>query len=535
MPSFIKSNVLNRISLFALSLLSGILLILAWPVSQLTLLIFIAWIPLLYISDQNIKRNRFFLLSYIAMLIWNAGTTWWIWNSTAPGAIAAIVVNSFFMCLPLYGYFIFKTNYGQKTGVIALITFWLSFEYIHLNWQLSWPWLTLGNVFATHTGWVQWYEYTGVSGGTLWVLMVNLLLYSIIKTNLNKEKLYYSIAGVVILVMPVVLSSVIAPKSNASFAKNNVIIVQPNIDPYNEKFAPNSTDRQIEALIKLSEQSLDSNTRLVLWPETALPVAVWQDQISESPYYKSVFEFVNRHPAITLQTGIETIKNYGAEKVTNTARKNPASGSYYDVFNAGITLKANEPIQLYNKSKLVPGVETLPDFLLWMGAIFEQFGGTAGGYGHDKEAVAFKENGNPYITAPIICYESIYGEYVTNYVQKGANLLTIMTNDGWWGNTAGHKQHLEYARLRAVETRKWVARSANTGISAVIDNTGEIVDSRKWDEASFIKYSIPATGGTTFYVHNGAIIYKLAIFMLVILLAYHLVMLIKKRFVTKSI
>ena len=219
--------------------------------------------------------------------------------------------------------------------------------------------------------------------------------------------------------------------------------------------------------------------------------------------------------------------------MTNTARKNQTSGSYYDVFNAGVIIKANQPIQLYNKSKLVPGVETLPDFLLWMGAIFEQFGGTAGGYGHDKEAVAFKANGNPYITAPIICYESIYGEYVTNYVQKGANLLTIMTNDGWWGNTEGHKQHLQYARLRAVETRKWVARSANTGISAVIDNTGEIVESRKWNEASFIKYSIPPNGGTTFYVSNGAIIYKLAIFMLFMLLAYHLVMLIKKRFVTK--
>ncbi len=159
------------------------------------------------------------------------------------------------------------------------------------------------------------------------------------------------------------------------------------------------------------------------------------------------------------------------------------------------------------------------------------FGGTAGGYGHDKEAVAFKVNGNPYITAPIICYESIYGEYITSYVKKGANLLTIITNDGWWANTPGHKQHLDYARLRAVETRKWIARSANTGISAVIDSNGDIVESRPWDEAAAIKYAIPAISGETFYVRNGALIYGLALFILTVLLAYHFIMILKKRFV----
>lgn len=523
---------MKKYSFLILSFLTGLLLVFAWPVSTFTLLIFVAWVPLLFIADHETNRIRFFLFALLSMFIWNAGTTWWIWKATAPGAIGAIIANSFLMSVPLWGFHIFKTKYGKSTGYISLIVFWLSFEYIHLNWQLSWPWLTLGNVFATRTGWVQWYEFTGVSGGSLWVLLANIMVYNVFKNRNSPKRIASLILTIVILLLPVALSYFVHPPAGSlSRATSNVIIVQPNIDPYSEKFDVASTEGQIQKLIRLSEEKIDSNTRLVLWPETALPVAVFQNQVQENIYYKPVFDFVNRHPYITLQTGIESLKNYGTEKATNTARKNESDETYYDAFNSAIVIKANQPLQFYNKSKLVPGVETLPDFMLWLGAIFEKFGGTAGGYGHDKEAIAFKVDGNPYITAPIICYESIYGEYITNYVKKGANLLTIMTNDGWWANTPGHKQHLNYARLRAIETRKWIARSANTGISAVINSNGDILERRKWDEASSIKYAIPAITGETFYVRNGDIIFKLAIFLMIVLLVYHFIMILKKRFV----
>ncbi len=516
---------MKKNSSIILSLLTGLLLVFAWPVSAFTLLIFVAWVPLLFIADKELNRIRFFLFAYLSMLIWNAGTTWWIWNATAPGAIGAIIANSFLMSVPLWGFHIFKTKYGNNTGYISLIVFWLSFEYVHLNWQLSWPWLTLGNVFATHTDWVQWYEFTGASGGSLWVLLANVIIYNAYKNRDNKKRLKAAILTIAILLLPVALSYFVHPPDTATkTATTNVIIVQPNIDPYSEKFDVASTEGQIQKLIHLSEEKIDSNTRLVLWPETALPVAVFQDQVQDNIYYKRVFDFVNRHPEITLQTGIESLKNYGTEKLTNTARKNESEGSYYDGFNSALEIKANQPLQFYNKSKLVPGVETLPDFLFWLGAIFEKFGGTAGGYGHDKEAVAFKAAGNPYMTAPIICYESIYGEYITNYIKKGANLLTIMTNDGWWANTPGHKQHLYYARLRAIETRKWIARSANTGISAVINSNGDILEKRQWNVASSIKYAIPPITGETFYVRNGDLIFKFATFLMIVLLGYHFVM-----------
>lgn len=469
------------------------------------------------------------------MFIWNAGTTWWIWNASVAGAIFAIVANSFLMCIPLWGFHVFRSKFGNRIGLLTFVVFWLSFEYIHLNWQLSWPWLTLGNVFASSPEWVQWYEYTGTSGGSLWVLTMNVLVFLLItqtKTGARKPKIILTIVAAAVLVTPFLISYAVTPSPqtiNQPSVHSNVIIVQPNIDPYNEKFAAGSAEMQIQKLISLSEKGIDTNTRLIIWPETALPVSVMQNELQQSFYYRSVFDFVARHPNVTLQTGLESLRNYGTEKATNTARKNESDGTYYDAFNASVSIVPGQALQFYNKSKLVPGVETLPDFMLWLGAIFEKFGGTAGGYGKDKEVNIFSHSGNPYVTAPIICYESIYGEYVAEYVRKGANLLTVMTNDGWWANTPGHRQHLNYARLRAIETRRWVARSANTGISAVIDEKGNLAETRQWAETGFIKYNIPALTGETFFVRNGDLISPVALLLMGLLLIWRLVIFVKNR------
>jgi apolipoprotein N-acyltransferase len=477
----------------------------------------------LFIADAISRRTTFFFYTFLAILLWNACTTWWLWNSTDVGSIAAIVANSLLMCLPWWGYHIFKTRSGKKTGYLSLITFWMLFEYVHLNWQLSWPWLTLGNVFASHPGWVQWYEYTGVSGGTLWILLVNILLYEAITAWGHKKELKKKIIpSVIILLVPLLISAYLSfrlianPSDIGHQNPEGVLIIQPNVDPY-QKFESLSVPQQIQKLISLSEPAIDSSTRLILWPETALDAGIEQNQTAVQSVYQPVFDFVNRHPGITLLTGIETWQAYGMEKVTATARK-AENGMYYDAFNAAVAIKAHQPPLFYHKSKLVPGVESMPSFLNFLAPLFEKFGGTTGGYGRDTAARVFPVNGSSYVAAPIICYESIYGEYVCGYVRKGATLLTIITNDGWWGNTPGHLQHLQYARLRAIETRKYVTRSANTGISAVIDDRGNILETQPWDKIAVISYRIPALHGQTFYVRYGDYLYKIAAILGVLLI-----------------
>lgn len=521
---------MKKSAAFGLSFLSGVLLWAAWPVSPFTFLIFIAFIPLLYLAEKVVHKRFFFLLCFLAMLTWNAAATWWIWNSTDVGSIAAFIANSLLMCLPWWGYRVFRRRFSRRIGYMCLVFFWMAFEYIHLNWQLSWPWLTLGNVFASNAGWVQWYEYTGTSGGTLWVLIVNVLLYEQVRLFAeNRFSLKRVAAPAAVIIIPFILSWLATPAVKPNTQTANVVIVQPNIDPYS-KFAEGAAGPQVQLFLRLTAETVDANTKLVIWPETALTgIGVIEDELNMYPAYQPIFSFLQSHPGLTIQTGAEVFKVYGTTKATPTARLSHTQQEYFDNFNAAASLQAGQPLQFYHKSRLVPGVETLPTFLNFMAPVFEQFGGTTGGYGRQDEAGVFKQPGQPYVTAPIICYESIYGEYVGTYVAKGANLLTIMTNDGWWGNTSGHKQHLQYARLRAIETRRWVARSANTGISAVINERGDILATQPWDTQAVIKYNIPVLTGETFYVAYGDVLSKIALVIASLFFVYNIVLLVRAR------
>lgn len=528
---------MKKIHPIFLTFSAGIILWLSWPTSPLTPLIFLGFVPLFWLADVVDSRSKFFGHTYLAMFLWNLLTTWWIINASVVGASLAIVANSFLMCLPWWGYHIFKQKFGRRAAYFAFVCFWMLFEYNHLTWQLSWPWLSLGNVFATQTDWIQWYEYTGVGGGTLWVLIWNLIFYhGIFLYNSQRSKTTHILnTSIIVGVFLLHLFGLLFFEfwGGLHFSEKNtpnVIIVQPNIDPYS-KFDEGSVTQQIQKHLQLSEGQIDSNTRLIIWPETALSAGnVPIDQVQNAEVYKPVFEFINRHPNLTLLTGIETLKWYGQEKPESPYARKTSEGYYYDSYNAAVSIKAGQPLQFYIKSKLVPGVETLPTYLNFLGSVFEKFGGTTGGYAKDTASIAFKNEGNPFVTAPIICYESVYGEYVASYVKKGANLLTIMTNDGWWGNTPGHKQHLNYARLRAIETRKWVARSANTGISAVIDNYGNILETRPWDKASTIRYNIPVSSGETFYVKHGDYLYLVFSLLAGLLVLWNVITLVKRKF-----
>jgi apolipoprotein N-acyltransferase len=192
---------------------------------------------------------------------------------------------------------------------------------------------------------------------------------------------------------------------------------------------------------------------------------------------------------------------YKAPK-TKTARPN-INGGYFDVFNAAIQIENSSKVQFYHKSKLVPGVEQIPfaEQLAFLKPAFQAFGGSAGSYGkQEKPSVFYTQSGIG--AAPVICYESIWGEYVADYVQQGAQFIAIITNDAWWGNTSGKDQHLLYAKLRAIETRRWVARSANTGISGFINQRGDIVQKSKWWTSTALKAEINLNDEQTFYVKH---------------------------------
>jgi apolipoprotein N-acyltransferase len=177
---------------------------------------------------------------------------------------------------------------------------------------------------------------------------------------------------------------------------------------------------------------------------------------------------------------------------------------YYDAFNAAVNIENSAEVQFYHKSKLVPGAESMPfgSALSFMKPVFEHLGGATGSYGSQDDPGVFYSQSGIGVT-PAICYESIWGEWLATGVHKGAQFIAIITNDGWWENTSGKDQHLDYAKLRAIETRRWVCRSANTGISAFINQRGDIVQQTKWWTKTAIKQNINLNSDLTFYVLHG--------------------------------
>lgn len=514
-----------------LATLSGLLLGLSWPTYGLALLVFIGFVPLLIAeheirsSDSSKKNRKVFITGYITFLIWNSITTWWIWYSTPFGMLFAILVNSLLMAIVFLLYHIVAKRLPAKIHLVFLAAIWIAFEKFHLNWDFSWPWLNLGNVFSENIHWIQWYQYTGIFGGSIWIWLVNIGLFKVVtryNKDFNKRLLGVGIGkNVLIIAIPIIISLWIFQKYEPGTNKVKVTLLQPNIDPYSEKYNIQNT-QVAQDLITLAKDNVTQQTDYVIAPETALSRGTSIKNFDLSPEKRILQQFVNQYPELQFIIGVDFYQQYPS------GRRPSLSANYYpqgwfDFYNAAVQIDHSGNSQKYIKSKLVVGVETFPFKSVLeplLGNVMLDLGGTVAMRATQKDRSVFINNTKGISAAPIICYESIYGEFVTGYVQKGANFLAIITNDAWWSDTQGHKQHLSYARLRAIETRKSVARSANTGISAFINERGEITKQLGYGLKGTLSAEITTNKKETFYVKYGDYIARIAALLAVMIFLF---------------
>lgn len=503
-----------------MALFTGVLLSLAWPAHGFPFIALVAFIPLFFVendisSKSNSRKGRkVFLLSFFAFLVWNALTTWWIYYATLPGMLMAVVFNSIFMALVFLFFHLCKRNiYANKRGWFLLPMFWIAFEYAHMNWDLSWSWLNLGNAFANYPSMIQWYDITGTLGGTFWIFACNIILFRVLKykfayTGNSKHKIIkHSLIFAAVLLIPLVYSIIKYHTYHDKGKEISIVIVQPNIDPYNEKFGGISVEEQLNKMLGLAKPLIDSNTQYLILPETAITSDIDENDFNNDEHIQFLKGFIAAYPNLKMIIGASTYKIYQPyEKKSYTARpmrRNPEY--YYDAYNTALQIDNAQAVQAYHKSKLVPGVEQLP-FPAITNALAElafNLGGTTGSLGVQDSRDVFFDHSKTLNAAPVVCYESIYGDYVAEYIRNGANFIAIITNDGWWENTAGHRQHCRYASLRAIETRRSIARSANTGISCFVNQRGDISQPTKWWTPDAIKGSIFLNNKKTFYTRYG--------------------------------
>ncbi len=512
-----------------LSALSGILLSLAW-LGFPGWIMFVAFLPLLILDNYFVENKlefrsvSFWGHTFLSFFIWNISTTWWIMHATLAGAAMAIIANSFLMSLVWWLAHIARRNFQSNLGYISLVVFWISFEYFHFHWDIEWPWLTLGNGSANNVKMVQWFEYTGTLGGTLWVLAINIFLYRIINNVLLKLPLRYSlmltVAVILLLTVPI---SVSLSKYNSYKEKDNpknIVIIQPNIDPYSESFDEQAENKKLETFLQLAKTKTNDKTDYIIGPETLFEnPGFWnEDKLNSNSYLSRMKKFISEFANAELIFGVSSYKVYpNKESATATARTR--GELTYDMFNTAIFLDQNGQTQIYHKSILVVGVEKMPfmKYLGFLGEIVIDIGGTSNSLGRQDEPSNFISK-NDVNVAPVICYESVFGEHVTKYIQKGAELIFIITNDGWWKNTPGYRQHISFARLRAIETRRSIARAANTGISCFINQRGDVSQATKWWEEDAIAGTINANDALTFYVKYGDYIARISLFISVLLI-----------------
>jgi apolipoprotein N-acyltransferase len=362
-------------------------------------------------------------------------------------------------------------------------------------------------------------------------LAVNILLFRILWDGLQKGEFRARraawLAG--ILIVPPAVSWMLVPPAPDREPTGNVVVIQPNIDPY-EKISTGSFDAQLGKLLRLSESAVDSNTVLLVWPETALynENGFIEARLKQNYFLNPLWDFLRRHPRLNLLTGVESVGIF-KDKHSPTAYPIPNTNEYVESYNSAVLMDSSGPIAFHHKSKLVPGVETLPPFLHILDSWFEKFGGTTTGYTGQADQTTLDETNHAYRIGPAVCFESIYGEYLSRFVHNGATVLVVITNDGWWGNTPGYRQHESYARLRAIETRRWVVHCANTGISSIIDPAGRVVDCRPWDKAGSIKGKVWPEEEQTFYVRYGDCISKAALILTVLFFGWNILTIIKTR------
>lgn len=515
----------------ALAVASAILLSIPWEgASCITL--FVAFVPLLLISAQYgpTRKEAFAMLGWalLTFVLWNIATIWWVWNATPVGPIAATLVSTWWSIIPFMLYHIASKHAPKATAYIVFIVTWIAGEYLYTQAPaLSFPWLVLGNGFADDTWAVQWYEYTGVFGGSLWVLLVNILA---LEACLTMDKKTW-VAATLALAIPLGISIGLFYKYDAegslynSLDKMTVSVTQPNIPCY-EKFNM-TAEKQQNNLMSLLAEAPDS-TEFVIMPETALAELVNERQPEQAHIVNRISDYLSKEkPATMVVSGGEMMRLYGNVKGSETARKR---GSFYmDIFNSSLGIDSTSKVQLHHKGKLVVGVETIPAWLRKAGDRFAiDLGGTLGQLGIGESCLPFEHNGKK--VAAAICYEGLYSNHMAEFARNGAEALFVVSNDGWWGNTLGHKYLFAFCRLRAIELRRDVARSANTGVSGFITMQGEDIERMEWDNRGVLTADIRLNNKLTFYAKYGDYIGRLSLYITALCLLQIVALWAKKKF-----
>lgn len=507
-----------------LLVVSGIFLGVSFPPFPFpfTILMLIGLVPYLIVIERRGRLIEINSAAYLMAFVFGLLTIYWVgsWQPKSDpflmiSGILLLFVNPVFFLIPSTLLYFSRKIFPLSVTLFLLPLFWVSYEYVYMLTELSFPWLSLGNGLPHFISFIQVSDIVGTLGLSLLVVYINVLIYKGISYYSLKRKYSYIHFGICAALIIFILTYG-AYRLNTYKISNRTVrvgLIQPNLDPW-EKWSGGSVEQLAHMYLDMSREAVKKGAELVVWPETALPVFLLSGEYRHA--LDSLYTF-SRSENVFILTGMPDIRYYEkGPDLPDDAKFSEIGKYYYRTYNAIFLFSPyTGNIQRYGKMKLVPFGERVPyvDTFPFLADLL-QWGVGISGWNVGKDTLVFKvplkiKNDNAQDTLKLnglVCYESIYPDFVSSFIQKGAQLITVVTNDSWYGNSSGPYQHKEISVLRAVENRRSVLRAANGGISCFINPLGITKVQSKMFTKDVIVQDVPLETRETFYTKTHQVI-----------------------------
>lgn len=483
---------------------------LGWISPCPTLIMLVSIVPLLFAENiiandgKRAKLLRIGILGFVYVYAQDLLNLYPLYHLFKGWTFLFFCINSLINAILFLMFSLTRRKCGNLWGYVAFVVFSVLFDFVLLNIDFSFPAMSLGflmiGINETGIPFMQWYEYTGILGGSVWILTTNVLAYILVRNRIEKKKLSISVLSslIALIVLPISLSLLIYGTYKEHKAPVNFVLVQPNIDPYNEKFSIGQ-DEQCDRLVSLARVYADSATDFIVFPETALDSNFWYNNINENGMIAYLRDsLMVDYPDANLITGATMLQYFQTSEPPSRDAMKAGENLYIQMYNAAFQIASGEPVQVYKKDKLVLGTERNPFKKQWNSSL-----GGAQAYNlsqAEKQTIFKSAKAN---VGTFVCYESLFGAYCAKFADLGADILCTITNDGWWLDTDLPTKHLRHSQVRAIENRRSVARCGNTGITAGIDQRGCIVKQAPWWEPTAINVILNKNKTKTIYSQLG--------------------------------
>jgi apolipoprotein N-acyltransferase len=468
---------------FLLAIFAAAVLTLAFPRFDVELLAFVALVPLL-VALEGLNARQGAWLGYVFGLHWNVFLLYWLSPATTPGFVCAVIYLALYGAL--FGFlYVAARRYGRLPAIVCAPVLWVAVEWLRSVGYLAFPWGFLAHTQYKWNLLIQVADLAGTWPVSLAVASVNVLIYYILK-NYKDVATWLRAGGAAAGVLAAFcVYGAFARVTPAEGPPIRVAVLQPNIDQ-DVKWDPAYRDETMRILFELSYEAKRQGAELIIWPETATPFYLFDNN-----YYRELVYAVAEDMGVYLVTGT----------VDRKPRPNLIRGRGDYRYNAAALITpAHRIAGYYAKVRLVPFGEHIPweaDLPAITETIFADSGDFTPGPGWNVIGTKAYDFGCS------ICYEVVFPGISRAYARRGADFMVNITNEAWFGRTNAPYQTLASAAFRAVENRSWLVRAANTGVTCFIDPNGRVVRKSKIYVRNELTDDVYRRQYLTFYARHG--------------------------------